>query len=52
MQEAATFCIKCFKYNRLSLLVRGKTAKEIGAELYLSRRIVENYLATIKEKLE
>jgi len=35
----------------VSLLVKGKTAKEIGKIMKLSHRTVEHYLATVKTKL-
>lgn len=34
----------------LNLLIRGKTAKEIGERLYLSKRTVETYLDRVKDK--
>lgn len=35
----------------IQLLARGKTAKEIGAMLYLSRRTIEHYIENIKLKM-
>ncbi len=41
----------CRERECISEILLGKTAQQIGDQLHLSRRSVENYIAIIKEKL-
>lgn len=40
------------EYECVFLLIRGKTAKEIGALLSLSKRTIESYMENIKNKMD
>ena len=47
-----TYQLSSREYECIFLLIRGKTAKEIGALLSLSKRTVESYIDNIKNKMD